>query len=95
LSHRSDDRRSLTYVGIDPLTFPSGILPEPPVPARYEGTFHVQGIVGGERTSIAWSVALDAAPEDAGAWRELLQAWIPAWTDSLGRALARNNLEDG
>ena len=37
-----------------------------------------------------WSVALDTAPEDADRWRTLFQSWIPDWTHSLERALARH-----
>lgn len=92
LEAHSDERHSLTYAGIDPLTFPPGLLSEPPAPARYEGTIHLQRIVDGERTFIEWSVDLDAQPGQADGWRNLLLSLIPVWTGSLGAALARNSL---
>jgi Polyketide cyclase / dehydrase and lipid transport len=89
LAGHCDELHSLTYVGIDPLTFPQGLLPETPAPARYEGTIRLQRIVDGERTFIEWSVALDTEPEEADSWRNLLQTWISVWTGDLGTALAR------
>ena len=91
LAAHSDQQRFLTYAGIDPLPFPTGPLPEAPTPVRYEGTMHLLRIVEGDRTFIEWAVALDTAPQDADRWRELFQSWIPDWTHSLGRALARLN----
>jgi hypothetical protein len=90
LERHCDEQHSLTYAGIDPLTFPAGVLPEALSPARYQGTIHLQRIVDGERTFIAWSVTLDAAPEQADGWRNLLLSLLPGWTDSLRAALVRN-----
>jgi hypothetical protein len=45
--------------------------------------------VEGNRTLIEWSVAFDTEPEDADCWRAQFQSWIPEWTGSLQRALAR------
>jgi hypothetical protein len=87
----SDEQHSLTYAGIVPLTFPVGMLPEAPSPARYEGTIHLMRIVDGERTLVKWSVALDAAPGQIDSWRNLLLSLIPVWTGSLKAALARNS----
>jgi hypothetical protein len=89
LSVHSDERRSLTYVGIDPFAYPAGLSHESPPPAQYEGTIHLLPIVDGARTFIEWSVTLDAAPEHAETWRSLLLTLISQWTDSLRRALAR------
>lgn len=89
LGAHSDERHSLTYVGIDPFTYPAGLSREPPPPARYEGTMHLLPIVDGTRTFIEWTVTLDAAPAHAQTWRSLLLTLIPEWTDSLRRALAR------
>jgi hypothetical protein len=89
LAGHSDQAHSLTYAGIEPLPYPSANGPEAVSPVRYEGTMHLIGIVEGNRTLIEWSVALDTAPQDAGRWRALFQSWIPEWTDSLARALAR------
>ena len=46
-------------------------------------------IVEGNRTFIEWSVALDMEPHDADRWHEVFQSWIPDWTHSLARTLAR------
>jgi len=89
LAGHSDAEHSLTYAGIEPLPFPSGLLPETPKPTRYEGTMHLLGVVEGNRTFIEWAVTLDTAPEDADRWRTLFQSWIPDWTHSLERALGR------
>jgi hypothetical protein len=89
LAGHSDQAHSLTYAGIDPLPFPSDLLPEAPGPTRYEGTMHLLPVVEGNRTFIEWAVELDTAPEDADRWRALFQSWIPDWTNSLQRALAR------
>ena len=85
----SDAEHMLSYAGIEPFPFPSDFLPEAPSPTRYEGTMHLRPIVEGDRTLIEWSVQLDTAPEDADRWRTLFQSWIPDWTHSLERALAR------
>lgn len=89
----SDDTHSLTYRGIEPLPFPAGIVAEPPSPTPYQGTMHLIGITEGDRTLIEWAVALDPAPQDAGHWQTLFQSWIPEWTNSLARALARRAAE--
>jgi hypothetical protein len=90
LADHSDERHSLRYVGMDPLTFPAGLAAETPSPAGYEGVMHLLGIVEGERTFLEWSVTLDAPPQEAERWRDLLLSLIPKWTDSLKRALARH-----
>jgi hypothetical protein len=90
LAGHSDEQHTLTYAGIEPLPFPSNLLPEAPKPVRYEGTMRLRGVVEGDRTFIEWSVALDTAPEDADRWRTLFQSWIPDWTHSLERALGRS-----
>jgi hypothetical protein len=89
LVHHSDEQHSLTYAGIEPVPFPSDPSADTPSPARYEGTMHLLPVVEGDRTLIEWSVTLEIAPNDAARWRELFQSWIPDWTNSLGRALAR------
>jgi hypothetical protein len=89
LVRHSDGEHLLTYAGIDPLEFPSGDRDVTPSPARYEGTIHLQRIVDGDRTFIAWPVELDTAPGEDAPWHELFMAWIPEWTDSLRRTLAR------
>ena len=89
LVDHSDEQRSLSYAGIEPLPFPSSADAETPSPARYEGTIHLMRIAEGERTFIEWHVALDPRPGEADSWRKLFQSWIPDWTDSLKRALAR------
>lgn len=85
----SDAAHSLTYAGIEPLSFPDELTSLPVSPVRYEGTMSLREIVQGNRTFIAWSVALEAEPQDADRWQALFQSWIPDWTDSLARALAR------
>jgi hypothetical protein len=89
LAGHSDAQHTLTYAGIEPLPFPSDLLPQVPKPVRYEGTMHLRDVVEGNRTFIEWSVALDTAPEDADRWRTLFQSWIPDRTHSLERTLAR------
>jgi len=89
LAAHSDDAHALTYAGIEPLPFPSGLAPETPAPVRYEGTMRLVGIVEGNRTFIEWSVALETEPQDAERWHALFQSWVPDWTHSLARALAR------
>jgi len=58
-------------------------------PTAYEGTMHLVRIVEGNRTLIEWSVAIDAAPQDADRWHALFQSWIPEWTHSLAKALGK------
>jgi hypothetical protein len=89
LAAHSDDAHSLTFAGIEPFPFPSGDTSEAVAPTSYEGTMHLIPITEGNRTLIEWSVALDTAPQDAERWRQLFQSWIPDWTNSLVRALAR------
>jgi hypothetical protein len=89
LAGHSDDAHALTYAGIEPLPFPTGLVPEAPAPTHYEGTMHLLPVVEGNKTFIEWKVRLDAAPEDAARWQNLFQSWIPDWTHSLERALAR------
>ena len=90
LAVHSDDAHLLTYAGIEPLPFPSAGTPEAVSPTAYEGTMQLARIVAGNRTFIEWSVALESEPQDAERWQELFQSWIPDWTHSLERALARN-----
>jgi hypothetical protein len=89
LAVHSDADYLLTYAGLEPLLFPSSDTPEAVSPTGYEGTMHLTRITEGDRTLIEWSVTLDPAPQDAERWRALFQAWIPDWTNSLVRALAR------
>ena len=89
LAAHSDAQHSLTYAGIEPLPFPSGDTPQVVSPTRYQGTMHLIPITEGNRTFIEWSVALDTAPQDAERWQQVFQSWIPDWTHSLARALAR------
>jgi len=89
LAAHSDDAHLLTYAGIEPLPFPAA-LAEDHSPVRYEGTMHLREVVEGNRTFIEWSVALDTASQDAARWQKLFQSWIPDWTHSLARALARS-----
>jgi hypothetical protein len=89
LAGHSDDAHTLTYAGIEPLPFPAGLVPDAPEPTRYEGTMHLLPVVEGNRTFIEWKVQLDTAPQDADRWQTLFQSWIPDWTHSLERALAR------
>jgi polyketide cyclase/dehydrase/lipid transport protein len=89
LVEHSDERRTLTYQSLEPLLFPAGLRPEPVSPTGYRGTMHLQGITEGDRTFIEWSVRLKTEPQDADSWLTLFQSWIPDWTNSLARALAR------
>lgn len=89
LSDHSDARRSLSYAGLEPFAFPVGRLAKPPAPARYEGNIHLLPIVDGDRTFIEWPVTLRTAPGEEEPWRALFLSWIPEWTDSLRRTLAR------
>jgi hypothetical protein len=92
LDGHSDEQRSLIYVGVDPFEFPIGLVSEALSPIHYEGTMHLLPVVEGACTFIEWSVTLDAVPEEAGHWRDLLLSLIPTWTDSLRRTLARHAL---
>ena len=89
LLHHSDDARLLTYQGIDRLAFPPGLAARSPAPVAYEGTIRLARIVDGERTFIEWPVVLDPAPGEDAAWHALFMDWIPQWTESLRRTLAR------
>ena len=89
LAAHSDTDHLLTYAGIEPLPFPADLAPQPVSPVRYEGTMRLREVVEGDRTFIEWKVALDAEPADAERWHALFQSWIPDWTDSLVRTLAR------
>jgi hypothetical protein len=91
LAAHSDDAHLLTYAGIEPLPFPSAGTPQAVSPTAYEGTMQLARIVEGNRTFIEWSVALQTEPQDAERWQELFQSWIPDWTHSLERALARGD----
>jgi hypothetical protein len=89
LAVHSDDAHLLSYAGIEPLPFPSAGTSQAESPTVYEGTIQLTRIVDGNRTFIEWSVALQTEPQDAERWQELFQFWIPDWTGSLARALAR------
>jgi Polyketide cyclase / dehydrase and lipid transport len=89
LVEHSDAQRTLTYQGLEPLPFPSGLRPGPVSPTGYRGTMHLLGVTEGDRTFMQWSVRLDPEPRDADSWLTLFQSWIPDWTNSLARALAR------
>jgi hypothetical protein len=91
LVKHSDTAHSLTYAGLEPLPYPTELSLQPVSPVRYEGTMSVRSIVEGNRTFIEWSVVLEAEPDDAGRWHTLFQSWIPDWTHSLARALARGD----
>ena len=91
LAAHSDAAHSLTYAGIEPLPFPAA-LAEERSPVRYEGTMRLREVVEGNRTFIEWSVALDAQPQDAERWHQVFRCWIPDWTHSLAKALARRAL---
>ena len=89
LVRHSDEQHLLTYAGIDPIAFPGNTATETPSPTRYEGTIQLHRIVDGDRTFIEWPVILDPAPGEEEPWHKLFLAWIPEWTDSLRRTLAR------
>jgi hypothetical protein len=89
LVRHSDEQRLLTYAGTEPFAFPPGASAKPPGPAGYEGTMQLRPIVDGDRTFIEWPVLLDTAPGEEEPWHALFMSWIPEWTDSLRRALAR------
>lgn len=93
LADHSDERRSLTYVGIDPFAYPAGLSHENPAPVRYEGTMHLLPIVDGTRTFIEWSVSFDAVARDVETWRSLFLTLIPEWAASLRRTLTRSHQE--
>ena len=88
LVRHSDEQHLLTYAGMDPFAFPAGNAGTPQ-PARYEGTIQLHRIVDGDRTFIEWPVELDTAAGEEQPWQQLFMAWIPEWTDSLRRTLAR------
>jgi hypothetical protein len=89
LAAHFDDAHLLSYAGTEPLPFPSAGTPQAVSPTAYVGTMQLRRIVEGNRTLIEWSVALQTEPQDAERWRKLFQSWIPEWTHSLARALAR------
>ena len=91
LAVHSDDAHLLSYAGIEPLPFPSAGAPEAVSPTAYEGTMQLTRIVDGNRTFIEWSVALDTEPQDVERWHRMFQSWIPDWTRSLERTLARGS----
>ncbi|KJC49516.1 hypothetical protein UP09_06780 [Bradyrhizobium sp. LTSP885] len=93
LAGHSDQQHSLTYAGIEPLPFPPDLIPDTPQPTHYEGTMRLLPVVEGDRTFIEWSVKLDTAPGDADRWHTLFQSWIPDWTNSLVRTLARREAD--
>jgi len=90
LADHSDTAHLLTYSGIEPLPFPAALV-ENRGPVHYEGTMRLREVVEGNRTFIEWSVALDTEPRDAERWHQVFQAWIPDWTGSLARTLARTS----
>jgi polyketide cyclase/dehydrase/lipid transport protein len=89
LAVHSDDDHLLAYAGLEPLPFPAGHAQGAASSTPYEGTMQLTRIIDGNRTFIEWSVALEPAPQDAERWRTLFQSWIPEWTNSLAKALAR------
>jgi hypothetical protein len=89
LAAHSDEAHLLSYAGIEPLSFPSADMREAVSPTAYEGTMQLTRIIEGNRTLIEWSVALDTQAQDAERWQALFQSWIPDWTHSLERTLAR------
>ena len=93
LGAHSDERRSLTYVGLTPFEVPAGAVSATPAATHYEGTIHLLPIVDGARTFIEWSVTLDPVTGEAQSWQSLLNALIAEWTDSLRRTLNRNAVE--
>ncbi|WP_050420171.1 SRPBCC family protein [Bradyrhizobium tropiciagri] len=92
LAGHSDTQHSLTYASIEPLPFPQDTGADAPKPTGYEGTMHLLPVIEGNRTFIEWSVKLETAPGDADRWHTQFQTWIPDWTDSLIRALARREV---
>ncbi|WP_298241679.1 SRPBCC family protein [uncultured Bradyrhizobium sp.] len=90
LVDHSDGQHTLTYAGLEALPYPQDDGSRTPAPTRYQGTMHLRPIVEGDRTLIEWSVALETEPADADRWQALFASWIPDWTDSLARTLARS-----
>lgn len=86
LGDHSDERRSLTYIGIDPFALPDNELS----PVRYRGTMHLLPVTANGTTFIEWFVELDTAPGEEKQWREAFASMIPDWTGSLKRTLDRN-----
>jgi len=91
LAAHSDAAHSLTYAGLEPLPYPAELSAQAVSPVRYEGTMSLRPIVEGDRTFIEWSVVLDAEPVDSARWHALFESWIPDWSRSLARALARDD----
>ncbi len=85
LGDHSDERRSLTYIGVDPFALPEKEL----APVRYRGTMHLLPVVEGERTFIEWSVEIDGVAKEEPEWRDIFMSMISDWTDSLKRTLDR------
>lgn len=89
LAAHSDQAHLLTFAGIEPLPFPSATSAQVVSPTAYEGTMRLKRVIEGDRAFIEWSVALQTEPQDAECWHTLFQSWIPDWTNSLARTLAR------
>ncbi|RQH12163.1 SRPBCC family protein [Bradyrhizobium sp. RP6] len=89
LVDHSDRQHNLTYAGLEALSYPQDDGSRSPAPAHYQGTMHLRPIIADDRTLIEWSVALETEPADADRWQALFACWIPDWTDSLARTLAR------
>jgi hypothetical protein len=89
LSDHSDAQRTLSYVGMELFAFLADRMEDPPSPIRHEGTIHLLPIVDDDRTFIEWPVTLHASPGEEEVRQELFLSWIPEWTESLRRALAR------
>lgn len=88
LSAHSDEKRIISYKGLEPTAYPDASSSTAQLDG-YEGTMHLLPIVDGNRTFLEWSVAIDSAASAADAWRKQFESWIPGWTESLRRALAR------
>nr|WP_244643115.1 SRPBCC family protein [Bradyrhizobium symbiodeficiens] len=91
LVDHSDEQRTLTYAGLDALPYPQDAGSRTPAPTRYQGTIQLRPIAEGDRTLIEWSVVLETEPADADRWQALFASWIPDWTNSLARTLARSS----
>ncbi|WP_339027497.1 SRPBCC family protein [Bradyrhizobium symbiodeficiens] len=89
LVDHSDEQRTLTYAGLDALPYPQDDGSRTPAPTRYQGTMQLRPIIEGNRTLIEWAVVLETEPADADRWQALFESWIPDWTNSLARTLAR------
>ncbi|WP_245285409.1 SRPBCC family protein [Bradyrhizobium japonicum] len=89
LVDHSDRQHTLAYAGLEALPYPQDDGSRSPAPTHYQGTMHLRPVIEGNRTLIEWSVALDSEPADAERWQALFASWIPDWTDSLARTLAR------